>query len=45
MLPVILRHVVFALTGVVFWVIHLLSHARAQGWAAVGSWQSSPRWA
>ena len=34
--PVILGHVVFALTGVVFWVIHLLSHASTQGWAAVG---------
>jgi hypothetical protein len=34
--PVILGHVLFALTGVVFWVIHLLSHASTQGWAALG---------
>jgi hypothetical protein len=34
--PVILGHVLFALTGVVFWVIHLLLHASTQGWAAVG---------
>jgi hypothetical protein len=33
--PVILGHVLFALTGAVFWVIHLLSHASTQGWAAV----------
>jgi hypothetical protein len=34
--PVILGHVLFALAGAVFWVIHLLSHASTQGWAAVG---------
>jgi hypothetical protein len=34
--PVIVGHVLFALTGVVFWVIHLLSHASTQGWTAVG---------
>jgi hypothetical protein len=33
--PVILGHVLFALTGVVFSVIHLLSHASTQGWTAV----------
>jgi len=43
--PVILGHVLFALTGVVFWVIHLPSGAGTQGWTAVGSWRSSPRWA
>ena len=34
--PVILGHVLFALTGVVFWVIHLLSGVGTQGWTAVG---------
>jgi hypothetical protein len=29
-------HVLSALTGAVFWVIHLLSPASTQGWAAVG---------
>jgi hypothetical protein len=34
--PVILGHVLSVLTGVVFWVIHLLSGADTQGWTAVG---------
>jgi hypothetical protein len=34
--PVILGHVLFALTGVVFWVIHLLLHTNTPGWTAVG---------
>ena len=33
---VILGHVLLALTGLVFWVIHLLSGSEAAGWAAVG---------
>ena len=34
--PVIVGHVLLALTGLVFWVIHLLAGSRAVGWAAVG---------
>ena len=34
--PVILGHVLFALTGVVFWVIHLLLHTNTPGWTTVG---------
>src|SRR5881392_926442 len=34
--PVIFGHVRLALTGLVFWVIHLLSGSEAAGWAAVG---------
>src|SRR6476646_11002361 len=34
--PVILGHVLLALTGLVFWVIHLLFGAASWGWAAVG---------
>jgi hypothetical protein len=34
--PVILAHVLLALTGLVVWVIHLLSGAASWGWAAVG---------
>jgi len=34
--PVILAHVLLALTGLVVWVIHLLSGSTAWGWAAVG---------
>jgi hypothetical protein len=34
--PVILGHVLLALTGLVCWVIHLLSGSDAAGWAAVG---------
>jgi hypothetical protein len=34
--PVIFGHVLLALTGLVFWVIHLLSGSQAAGWAAVG---------
>ena len=34
--PVILGHVLSALTGVVVWVTFLLSHADTQGWATVG---------
>ena len=33
--PVILGHVLLALTGLVFWVIHLLFGAASWGWAAV----------
>src|SRR2546430_15898729 len=35
--PVILGHVLLALTGLVFWVIHLLFRAGSWGWAAVGA--------
>ena len=34
--PVIFGHVLLALTGLVFWVIHLLSSSEAAGWATVG---------
>jgi hypothetical protein len=34
--PVIFGHVLLALTGLVFWVIHLLSGSAAGGWATVG---------
>ena len=34
--PVILGHVLLALTGLVFWVIHLLFGAASWGWVAVG---------
>src|SRR5215469_3560531 len=34
--PVILAHVLLALTGLVDWVIHLLSGSASWGWAAVG---------
>jgi len=34
--PVILGHVLLALTGLVFWVVHLLFGAASWGWAAVG---------
>jgi hypothetical protein len=34
--PVILGHVLLALTGLVFWVIHLLFGAASWGWASVG---------
>jgi hypothetical protein len=34
--PVIFGHVLLALTGLVFWVIHLLSGSTAGGWATVG---------
>jgi cytochrome b subunit of formate dehydrogenase len=34
--PVILAHVLLALTGLVVWVIHLLSGSASWGWAAVG---------
>ena len=43
--PVIFGHVLLALTGLVFWVIHLLSGSEAAGWAAVGSWAGLPPWA
>jgi hypothetical protein len=33
--PVIVTHVLLALTGLVVWVIHLLSGAASWGWAAV----------
>jgi hypothetical protein len=33
---VILAHVVLAVSGLVVWVVHLLSGAAAWGWAAVG---------
>jgi hypothetical protein len=34
--PVILGHVLLALTGLVVWVLHLVSGAAVWGWAAVG---------
>jgi hypothetical protein len=34
--PVIFGHVLLALTGLVFWMIHLLSGSEAAGWAALG---------
>ena len=34
--PVILAHVLLALTGLVVWVVHLLSGSASWGWAAVG---------
>ena len=34
---VILGHVLLALTGLVFWVIHLVSHSSALGWTALGT--------
>jgi hypothetical protein len=34
--PVIFGHVLFALTGLLFWVIYLLSGSDTPGWAAVG---------
>jgi len=34
--PVIFGHVLLALTGLVFWVIHLLSHSSTLGWTALG---------
>jgi hypothetical protein len=34
--PVILGHVLLALTGLTVWVIYLLSHSALTGWAALG---------
>jgi hypothetical protein len=34
--PVIFGHLLLALTGLVVWVIHLLSHSSALGWTALG---------
>ena len=34
--PVIFAHVLLALTGLVFWVIYLLSDSDTPGWAAIG---------
>ena len=34
--PVILGHVLLALTGLAVWVVHLLSGSAAWGWAALG---------
>ena len=34
--PVILGHVLLALTGLVCWVVHLLFGSASWGWAAVG---------
>ncbi len=34
--PVIFAHVLLALTGLVFWVIYLLSGSDTPGWAAIG---------
>ena len=34
--PVILGHVLFALTGLAVWVVHLLFGSAAWGWAALG---------
>ena len=33
--PVILGHVLLALTGLAVWVVHLLSHSATTGWAAL----------
>ena len=33
--PVILGHVLLALTGLAVWVIHLLSHSATAGWATL----------
>ena len=35
--PVIFGHVLLALTGLVVWVIHLLSHSTTLGWTALGT--------
>ena len=35
--PVIFGHVLLALTGLVVWVIHLLSHSSTLGWTALGT--------
>ena len=35
--PVIFGHLLLALTGLVFWVIHLVSHSSALGWTALGT--------
>jgi hypothetical protein len=43
--PVISGHVLFALTGVVFWVIHCCRTPTPKAGPQWGSWQSSPRWA
>ena len=43
--PVILGHVLLALTGLAVWVVHLLSGSAAWGWAALGILGASPRWA
>src|SRR5262245_59681476 len=34
--PVILGHLLLALSGLVVWVIHLLSHSSTLGWTALG---------
>jgi hypothetical protein len=34
--PVVLAHVLLALTGLLIWLIHLLSGSASWGWAAVG---------
>jgi hypothetical protein len=34
--PVILGHILLALTGLAVWVVHLLSGSAAWGWAALG---------
>jgi hypothetical protein len=34
--PVIFGHLLLALTGLVVWVIHLLSHSSTLGWTALG---------
>ena len=34
--PVIFGHVLLALSGLVVWVIHLLSHSSTLGWTALG---------
>ena len=34
--PVIFGHVLLALSGLVVWVVHLLSHSSALGWTALG---------
>src|SRR6266699_4925734 len=35
--PVIFGHVLLALSGLVVWVIHLLSHSSTLGWTALGT--------
>ena len=35
--PVILGHLLLALTGLVIWVVHLLSHSSTLGWTALGT--------
>ena len=43
--PVIFGHVLLALTGLVFWVIHLLSGSERPAGPRWGSWAVLPPWA